>query len=169
MRWIWWLAVLTWVAAEVPPTQLHYLSPKEELKLAVAIKREYYPWPALKVGVGQSRRNWFCQVRFWVNAGAGRAQVIRQCRQVGLLAFRLFPALAQIDIDACPADDNAQSKAIPWFAASLQRREALELDLGIPPQRWFEKQGPVTLRSELHKEGDPSLSLAQALSQEWSK
>lgn len=168
MRWAWWLIGMAVAGAEIPPTQLHYLSPKEELQLAVAIKREYYPWPALKVGLGQSKKSWFCQVRFWVSQGAGRAHVLRQCRQVGLMAFRMFPALAQIDIDACPADDTAQSKAVPWFAASLRRREALELDLGLPPQMWFEKLGPITLRAELHKEGDAALSLAQALTQEWT-
>lgn len=157
------------LCAEPPPTQLMYLSPKVELQLAVAIKREHYPWPALKVGIGQFGNHWFCQIRFWVAPGAGRAQILRQCRQASLLAFRSFESLTQVDIDACPNDDNATAKATPWFASSLHREKALRTPLDLSPQRWFEAQGPFTLRPELHAEGDPALSLAQALTSEWAR
>lgn len=162
-----WLFRLSW--GEPPATQLMYLSPEDELKLAVAIKREHYPWPALKVGIGQFDGRWFGHIRFFVAAGAGKAQMLRQCRQAVLLAFRLFDKLVQVDIDASPTDDNAQSKAVPWFAASVRRSVASSTPLELPPQSWFEIQGPVTLTQDMHGEGDPALSLAQALTSEWAR
>lgn len=161
------LCGLAW--GEPPATQLMYLSPEEELKLAVAIKREHYPWPALKVGIGQFDGRWFGHIRFFVAPGAGKAQMLRQCRQAVLLAFRLFDKMVQVDLDASPTDDNAESKAVPWFAASVRRSVALNTPLELPPQSWFEIQGPVTLTKDMHGEGDPALSLAQALTTEWAR
>ncbi|MBT9581927.1 hypothetical protein IV102_01175 [bacterium] len=170
MRKLWYLLALTClVGAEPPQTQLMYLSPELELKLAVAIKREHYPWPAIKVGIGQFGQRWFGHIRFFVAPGAGKAQMLRQCRQVSLLTFRMFDKMVQIDIDASPSDDSVESKAVPWFAASLTRPTALSTPLELPPQSWFEIQGPVTLRPDMHAEGDPALSLAQALTTEWAK
>jgi hypothetical protein len=103
MRKLWCLLALTClVGAEPPQTQLMYLSPELELKLAVAIKREHYPWPAMKVGIGQFGQRWFGHIRFFVAPGAGKAQMLRQCRQVSLLTFRMFDKMVQIDIDASP-------------------------------------------------------------------
>jgi hypothetical protein len=170
MRKLFGLLALTGLAwGEPPPTQLMYLSPEVELKLAVAIKREYYPWPALKVGIGQFGQRWFGHIRFFVAPGAGKAQVLRQCRQVSLLAFRMFANMVQLDIDASPTDDTVESKAVPWFAASLKRSTALSTPLELPPQSWFEIQGPVTLRPDMHGEGDPPLSMTQALMTEWAR
>lgn len=170
MRKLWCLLALTClVGAEPPQTQLMYLSPELELKLAVAIKREHYPWPAMKVGIGQFGQRWFGHIRFFVAPGAGKAQMLRQCRQVSLLTFRMFDKMVQIDIDASPSDDSVESKAVPWFAASLTRPMALSTPLELPPQSWFEIQGPITLRTDMHAEGDPALSLAQALTTEWAK
>ena len=168
-RFLCWLLVSWPVWAEPPQTQLMYLSPNLELKLAVAIKREYYPWPALKVGIGQFGQAWFGHIRFLAGPGAGKAQILRQCRQACLLTFRMFDKMVQIDIDASPSDDTVEQKATPWFAASLKRSTALTTPLELPPQSWFEIQGPVTLRPDLHGEGDPPLSLAQALTTEWAK
>ena len=154
--------------AEPPPTQLMYLSADQELKLAVAIKREYYPWPAMKVGIVQFHGRAFGQIRFFVAPGAGRAQVLRQCRQAALLTFRMFPAMVHLDMDCSPHDDSPEAKAVPWFAASLERQKALKTSLDIPPQRWFEAQGPVTLREDLHKEGNPPDTLSQQLLMNWN-
>lgn len=163
----WILTIPGWT--QPPPTQIMYLSPDEELKLAVAIKRQQYPWPALRVGIGKSGPRWFGHIRFWVAPGAGRAHVLRQCRQATLLAFRMFQPLHHLDIDACPMDDTPQEKAKPWFAASMERDKVLKTSLELPPQSWFEVQGPVTLREHLHAEGNPALSLAQALMLQWNK
>ena len=157
------------VWAEPPQTQLMYLSPDEELKLAVAIKREHYPWPTMKVGIGQFGSRWFGHIRFFVALGAGRAEVFRQCRQASLMTFRRFPNMVQVDIDACPCDDTPERKATPWLSASLRRSTALNTPLELPPQSWFEIQGPVTLREDLHQEGDPPDSMAHALMTEWAK
>lgn len=153
----------------IPATQLMYLSPEEELKLSVALKRTYVPWPILKIGIGKSDRRWFGHIRFWVKPGAGRAQVLRQCRQAALVAFRLFEPLVQLDIDACPGDDTPKAKATPWFATSLYREAVFRTSLELPPQSWFELMGPVTLRDELHREGDPAESMAQSLLLEWNR
>lgn len=163
------LLLTAFVWAEPPQTQLMYLSPDVELKLAVAIKREHYPWPAMKVGIGQFGDRWFGHIRFFVAPGAGKAQMLRQCRQVSLLAFRMFDKMVQLDVDASPTDDNNERKAVPWFAASLQRSVALTTPLELPPQSWFEIQGPVTLRTDMHAEGDPAESLAQGLMTEWGR
>ena len=163
------LLLTSLVAGEPPPTQLMYLSADQELKLAVAIKREYYPWPAMKVGIGQFQSRWFGQIRFFVGTGAGRAQVFRQCRQAALLAFRMFPNLVHLDVDASPHDDSPEAKAVPWFAASLDRDKALKTSLELTPQRWFEAQSPLTLREDLHKEGNPPDSLSQQLLMNWNK
>jgi hypothetical protein len=156
------------VSAEPPSTQLMYLSADQELKLAVAIKREYYPWPAMKVGIGRFHQRSFGQIRFFVAPGAGRAQVLRQCRQVALMTFRMFPHMVHLDMDCCPHDDSPEAKAVPWFAASLEREKAFKTSLEIPPQRWFEVQGPVTLREDLHKEGNPPDTLSQQLLINWN-
>lgn len=155
-------------SAEPPPTQLMYLSANEELKLAVAIKREYYPWPAMKVGIGQFHNRAFGQIRFFVAPGAGRAQVLRQCRQAALLTFRMFPSMVHLDMDCSPHDDSPEAKAVPWFAASLDRHKALKTSLELPPQKWFEVQGPVTLREDMHKEGNPPDTLSQQLLTNWN-
>lgn len=162
--------LLVWAVAssEPPPTQLMYLSADQELKLAVAIKREYYPWPAMKVGIGQFQGRAFGQIRFFVAPGAGRAQVLRQCRQVALLTFRMFPHMVHLDMDCSPHDDSPEAKAVPWFAASLDRDKAFKTSLEVPPQRWFEVQGPVTLREDLHKEGNPPDTLSQQLLLNWN-
>jgi hypothetical protein len=157
------------LAAAPPPTKLMYFMPEPELKLAVALRREYYPWPVMRLGIGESGKNWFGHIRFWVAPGAGRAHILRQSRQAALLAFRLFPRLVTLDIDVAAEDDTAIIKAVPWFAATLQRQTVLTTALDLTPQTWFEAQGPVTLRAELHPEGDPVVSLAQALSSEWKK
>jgi hypothetical protein len=163
------LLLTTVVGGEPPPTQLMYLSAEEELKLAVAIKREYYPWPAMKVGIGQFRGRAFGQIRFFVAPGAGRAQVLRQCRQAALLTLRMFPHMVHLDMDCSPHDDSPEAKAVPWFAASLERDKALKTSLELTPQRWFELQGPQTLREDLHKEGNPPDSLSQQLLVNWNK
>jgi len=163
------LALTLGVWAQPPQTQIMYLSPDEELKLAITIKRQNYPWPAMRVGIGKSGPRWFGHIRFWVAPGAGRAHVLRQCRQATLLAFRLFEPLYHLDIDACPVDDTPQAKAKPWFAASMSRSNALKTSLELPPQSWFEVQGPVTLRDQLHAEGKAPLSLSQALMTQWGK
>jgi hypothetical protein len=158
------------VAAAAPPqTKLMYLTPDVELKLAIALKREYYPWPVMRVGVGQNGPRWFAHIRFWVAPGAGRAQVLRQARQAALLAFRVFPNIVVIDVDAAPEDDTTAVKAVPWFAATLSRGGALSTPLQLAPQTWFERQGPVTLRDDLHAEGQPAESMAYALLMQWSK
>jgi hypothetical protein len=157
------------VAGEPPPTQLMYLSADEELKLAVAIKREYYPWPAMKVGIGQFHGRAFGQIRFFVAPGAGRAQVLRQCRQAALLALRMFPKMVHLDMDCSPHDDSPEAKAVPWFAASLEREKAFKTPLELTPQRWFELQGPLTLREDLHKEGNPPDTLSQQLLVNWNR
>lgn len=158
------------VALAAPPqTKLMYLSPEVELKLAIALKREYYPWPVMRVGVGQNGPRWFGHIRFWVAPGAGRAQVLRQARQASLLAFRTFPNIVVVDVDAATEDDTPQLKAVPWFAATLQRKSALATPLNLSPQSWFERQGPVTLRDDLHAEGEAADSMAYALMLQWSK
>ncbi len=163
------LLLTTLVAGEPPPTQLMYLSADEELKLAVAIKREYYPWPAMKVGIGQFQGRAFGQIRFFVAPGAGRAQVLRQCRQAALLTLRIFPKMVHLDMDCSPHDDSPEAKAVPWFAASLERDKAFKTPLELTPQRWFEVQGPLTLREDLHKEGNPPDTLSQQLLVNWNK
>ena len=170
-RWLGMAALLALGAGAqpIPSTQLLYLAPEEELKLSVALKRTYVPWPILKIGIGKSDRRWFGHIRFWVKPGAGRAQVLRQCRQAALVAFRLFEPLVQLDLDACPGDDTPQAKATPWFAASLYRDAVFRTSFELPPQSWFELMGPVTLRDDLHREGDPAESMAQALLREWNR
>lgn len=157
------------VAAEPPPTHLMYLTPDVELKLAVALKREYYPWPIMRIGVAQFDRREFGHIRFWVTRGAGRAHVLRQSRQAALLAFRLRPNMTVLDIDAAPEDDTSTVKAKPWFAATLRRQQALSTSLSLPPQAWFEAQGPITLRDDLHAEGERGISLGSSLFTQWSR
>lgn len=156
------------LAAEPPPTHLMYLSSDLELKLAVALKREYYPWPVMRVGVASWNNHEFGHIRFWVKDGAGRAHVLRQSRRAALLAFRLLPRMVVLDIDVAPSDDTSAVKAKPWFSATLRREQALSTSLSLPPQAWFEAQGPITLREKLHHEGDRAQSLAGALLYQWN-
>ena len=165
------LAILLtgWTAAERPPTQLMYLSAEEELKLVVLLKRQNYTWPVMRVGVGKSGPRWFGHIRFWVGQGAGRSEMLRQGRQAALLAFRLFPQLYQLDVDAAPQDDTSLMKARPWFTASLRRDKALNTSLELPPLHWFQKVSPLVIRKELHAEGDAAQHLSQQLLRQWNQ
>lgn len=152
-----------------PPVHVMYLDSPKESKFSVLVKREFYPWPLMRIGFRSSGEHGFGLVRFFVASGARRADLLRQCRRAALLAFRTFPGLHTLDLDAAPSDDNDQVKASPWFAATLERDRALKLSLDTTPEAWFQAQGPLTLHAELVKDRDATAAVLDELLLEWRK
>ena len=99
--------------------------------------------------------------KFWAGVGA-------LLLGLALPGTCLFVGWERFDLKDAVLTTFMVLSGISGILRSLDREKAFKTSLESPPQRWFEVQGPVTLREDMHKEGNPPDTLSQQLLMNWN-